>query len=136
MFNDENVDSFFRSTAAEALGNLGDAAKPYVEDIFAILKNEKVGSYIRGYAVLALGNLGNVAKPYVEDIAALLKDEKVDLSARSDLLEALGKIEKLSFDQIPIILNFFYYPKESNLDGWRFQTYFLDGGIVEFIILV
>ncbi|MBV6627099.1 MAG: hypothetical protein KI793_29875 [Rivularia sp. (in: Bacteria)] len=75
--------------------------------------------------------MGDTAKPYVEDILAILKDEKVDSSIRSSAASALGKIEKLSLNQIPIILNFFYYPEEGYVDKWRFQTDFLAGGTEE-----
>ena len=33
ILKDKSVDSYIRSSAADALGNMGDAAKPYVKDI-------------------------------------------------------------------------------------------------------
>lgn len=42
VLKDEKVDSYVRGSAAEALGNLGDAAKPYLKDILAIVKDQKV----------------------------------------------------------------------------------------------
>ncbi len=128
ILKDEKVDSYTRAEAAETLGNLGDAAKPYVKDIAALLKDQKVDSYVRSSAASALGNLGDAAKPYVEDILTFLKDEKVDSDARSIAAVALGKIEKLSLNQVLLVLNNFYYPREQNLDEWRFHTYFLAGG--------
>uniref|UniRef100_UPI0039C67966 NACHT domain-containing protein n=1 Tax=Nostoc sp. CCY0012 TaxID=1056123 RepID=UPI0039C67966 len=51
--------------AAVALGNLGDAAKPYVKDIADILKDKSVESHLRYGAAVALGkieqlNLNNI----------------------------------------------------------------------------
>ncbi|MGB7377367.1 MAG: HEAT repeat domain-containing protein [Rivularia sp. (in: cyanobacteria)] len=131
FLKDGKVNSYVGGGAAFVLGNLGDAAKPYVKDILAILKDEKVNPSVRGDAVEALGNLGDAAKPYFQDILAIVKDEKVDSTVRSDAAEALGKIEKLNFNQVLLVLNNFYYPGESYIDEWRFQTYFLAGGTKE-----
>ena len=43
IFKDKTVDPSVRSDAASALGNLGEAAKPYVKDIADILKDKTVG---------------------------------------------------------------------------------------------
>ncbi|WP_414621091.1 HEAT repeat domain-containing protein [Calothrix sp. CCY 0018] len=125
------VDSNLRGGAAYALANLGDAAKPYVEDIVAILKDEQVDSNLRSGAAYALANLGDAAKPYVKDILAILKDEQVESYVRSSAAEALGKIEKPNFNQVLLILNNFYYPRQYDSDEWRFRTYFLSGGTEE-----
>ncbi|NEU74518.1 PBS lyase, partial [Hassallia byssoidea VB512170] len=45
------------ATAASALGNLGDAAKPYVKDIADFLKDKTVDSDVRATAASALGNI-------------------------------------------------------------------------------
>ena len=65
----------FVASAAEALGNFGDAAKPYVKDIADILKDKSVDSEIRSSAACALGNMGDAGKPYVKDILDFLKDK-------------------------------------------------------------
>ena len=57
---DKTVDSYhsyLRGNAASALGNLGDAAEPYVKDILEIIKDKTVNSYVRGNAASALGNI-------------------------------------------------------------------------------
>ncbi len=131
LLKDQKVDSFVRGIAVVALGKLGDAAKPYVKDIAALLKDQKVDSSVRVGAAEALGNLGDAAKPYVKDILDLLKDEKVDSYARYGAAVVLEKIEKLNLNQALVILNNFYYPREQQLDEWRFQTYFLAGGTEE-----
>ena len=78
LFKDKSIESNVRSYAAYALGNLGDAAKPYVKDIADILKDKSVDSGIRYGAASALGNLGDTAEPYVKDIDDILKDKSVD----------------------------------------------------------
>ena len=65
ILKDKSVDSFVRSSAAEALGNLGEATKPYVKDILDILKDKTDDSFVRDRAADALGkieqlNLSNV----------------------------------------------------------------------------
>ncbi|BAT56058.1 unknown protein [Nostoc sp. NIES-3756] len=117
--------------AAVALGNLGDAAKPYVKDIADILKDQSVDSYVRYRAAEALANLGDAAKPYVKDIADILKDQSVDSNIRYGAAEALGKIEQLNLNNIVVILDSIYYAGQSEFAQWRFLTYFLSGGTEE-----
>ncbi|MFK0729638.1 MAG: PBS lyase, partial [Gloeotrichia echinulata HAB0833] len=42
ILKNKTVDAWVRSSAASALGNLGEAAKPYVKDIADILKDKTV----------------------------------------------------------------------------------------------
>ncbi|MDZ8089695.1 MAG: PBS lyase, partial [Nostoc sp. DedQUE12b] len=58
ILKDKTVDADIRSSAASALGNLGEAAKPYVKDILDFLKDKSVDSNVRSGAASALGNLG------------------------------------------------------------------------------
>src|SRR5690242_13368724 len=58
ILKDEKVDNSIRSSAAVALGNLGQAAAPYVSDIVNILKDGKVNFSVRGSVAVALSNLG------------------------------------------------------------------------------
>ncbi|WP_435027793.1 HEAT repeat domain-containing protein [Nostoc sp. CALU 1950] len=74
------------------MGNLGEAAKPYVKDITDILKDKSVDSSVRSSAASALGNLGEAAKPYVKDIADILKDKTVDSYVRYGAASALGNL--------------------------------------------
>ena len=92
ILKDKNVDPRVRGSAVLALGKLGDAAKPYLEDIADILKDKTVDSSVRGSAASALGNLGDAAKPYLEDIADILKDKTVDSSVRGSAASALGNL--------------------------------------------
>ncbi|MFB2978381.1 HEAT repeat domain-containing protein, partial [Microseira sp. BLCC-F43] len=91
--------------AAQALGNLGEAAKPYVKDILDILKDENADAYIRSGAAQALGNLGEAAKPYVKDILDILKDEKVDAYIRYGAAEALGNLGEAAKPYVKDIAN-------------------------------
>ncbi|MEH2067409.1 MAG: HEAT repeat domain-containing protein [Nostoc sp.] len=92
ILKDKTVDNDVRSGAADALGNLGEAAKPYVKDIADILKDKTVDKDVRSGAASALGNLGEATKPYVKDIADILKDKSVDNSVRSSAASALGNL--------------------------------------------
>ncbi len=92
ILKDKTIDSGVRSSAASALGNLGEAAKPYVKDIADILKDKTVDSIIRRGAASALGNLGEAAKPYVKDILDFLKDKTVDKYVRRGAASALGNL--------------------------------------------
>ncbi|MEH2163980.1 MAG: HEAT repeat domain-containing protein [Nostoc sp.] len=92
ILKDKSVDKDVRSSAASALGNLGEAAKPYVKDILDFLKDKSVDSYVRSSAASALGNLGEAAKPYVKDILDFLKDEFVDSIVIYRAAEALGNL--------------------------------------------
>ncbi|WP_414753513.1 HEAT repeat domain-containing protein, partial [Anabaena sp. CCY 9910] len=74
ILKDQSVNKDVRRGAASALGNLGEAAKPYLKDIADILKDQSVDSTVRASAAQALGNMGEAAKPYLKDIADILKD--------------------------------------------------------------
>ena len=140
ILRDKSVDSDVRSSAASALGNLGEAAKPYVKDIADILRDKSVDSDVRSGAASALGNLGEAAKPYVKDIADILRDKSVDSYVRSGAAYALGnlgeaakpyvkdKIEQLKLNNAVVILDSVYYAGQSEFEQWRFLTYFLSGG--------
>ncbi|MGF1939334.1 MAG: HEAT repeat domain-containing protein [Nostoc sp. ChiQUE02] len=106
ILKNKTVDSNVRSGAVSALGNMGEAAKPYVKDIADILKEKSVDSDVRYGAVKALGNLGEVAKPYVKDIADILKDKTVDPSVRRGAAEALGNLGEAAKPYVKDILNF------------------------------
>ncbi|MBD2456062.1 HEAT repeat domain-containing protein [Nostoc sp. FACHB-87] len=118
ILKDEKVDSGVRGSAAEALGNLGQAAAMYVPDIAQILKDEKVDSGVRGSAAEALGNLGQAAANYVPDIAQILKDEKVDKYVRGSAAVALGNLGQAAANYVPDILKFLKDEKvDSNVRG-------------------
>jgi uncharacterized protein (UPF0147 family) len=106
ILKDEKVAANVRGSAASALGNLGDASKPYVKDILAILKDEKVAANVRRSAASALGNLGDASKPYVKDILAILKDEKVAANVRGSAASALGNLGDASKPYVKDILAF------------------------------
>ena len=89
LLKDKSLDSYIRSSAADAFGNMGDAAKPYVQDIVLILKDKSVDSNVRASAAGALGNIGDIAKPYIKDILDLVKDKSVEENVRSSLVYAL-----------------------------------------------
>ncbi|MEH2258440.1 HEAT repeat domain-containing protein [Nostoc sp.] len=105
ILKDKTVDPSVRSSAASALGNLGEAAKPYVKDIADILKNKTVDPSVRSSAAVALGNLGEAAKPYVKDILDFLKDKTVDPSVRSSAASALGNLGEAAKPYVKDILN-------------------------------
>ncbi|MEH1905579.1 MAG: HEAT repeat domain-containing protein, partial [Nostoc sp.] len=90
ILKDKTVDKDVRSGAASALGNLGEAAKPYIKDILNFLKDKTVDKDVRYSAASALGNLGEAAKPYVKDILDILKDKTVDKDVRYSAASALG----------------------------------------------
>jgi HEAT repeat protein len=127
-----------RISAAEALGNLGQAAQPYIKDIADILKDEKVDAYVCISAAEALGNLGQAAQPYIKDIFNFLKDEKVDAYVRGGAAVALGNMRQLKLAEVVVVLNYVYEPNQQNFwsssgdtkgfEYWRFFTYFLSGG--------
>jgi len=60
ILKDTSLNSDIRSSAAYALGNLGEAAKPYVKDIADILKDTSVDSSVRRSAAVILGEIGKL----------------------------------------------------------------------------
>ncbi len=127
LVKDEKQDSSIRSGAAKALGNFGDAAKSYIPDILNFIKDEKQDFFARGRVAEALGNFGDAAKSYILDILNFIKDEKQDSYVRSGAAKALIQLEQLSFDLAVIVLSP-VYEDQSDIDNWRFYTYFLSGG--------
>ena len=92
ILKDKKEDVTARVSAARALGNLGEAAKPYLKDLLDILKDEQDYTDPRISAAQALGNLGQAAQPYVKDLADILKDDKVHPNARVSAAQALGNL--------------------------------------------
>ena len=105
ILKDENVDKFVRRDAAEALGNLGDAAKPYVKDLVYILKDKNVNEFVRRGAAIALGNLGDAAKPHIPDLVDILKDKNVNEFVRGDAAKALGNLGDAAKPHIPDLVD-------------------------------
>ncbi len=102
ILKDEKNDVTVRRSAASALGNLGDAAKPYVKDLGNVLKDEKIDADVRGSAAYALSNLGDAAKPYVKDILDFLKN---DAYVRVNAANALGNLGDAAKPYVKDILN-------------------------------
>ena len=78
-----------RSSAADALGDLGAEAKDAIPALIVVVQQEQ-DYWVRNRAIVALGNMGEAAKTAIPDLVALLKDsdEKVHRIAA----EALGEI--------------------------------------------
>ena len=107
LLKDKSVSSDIRSSAASALGKMGDAAKPYVKDIVDILKDKSVDSNIRYSAASALRNMGDAKKLYLQDILDLIEDKSVDLNIRIaavSTLKDMGDIAKPYVKEIVDIL--------------------------------
>ena len=92
ILKNDKFDANVRSSAVQALGNLGEAAQPYVKDIADLLKNDKEDAFVRYRAAQALGNLGEAAKPFVKDIADILKNDKEDAYVRGSAAQVLGNV--------------------------------------------
>ncbi len=82
----------FVSGAVFALSQIGDAAKPYIKEIFDLIKDKSVDSQVRYSAASALSQMGDAAKPYLKEIFDLIKDESVDRQVRSSAAQGLGNL--------------------------------------------
>ncbi|MBD1906451.1 HEAT repeat domain-containing protein [Trichocoleus sp. FACHB-832] len=123
ILKDQKMDASVRSRAAEALGNLGETAKPYIPDLLNILKDQKVDASVRGSAAEAIGNLGETAKPYIPDLLNILKDQKVDASVRGSAAEAIGNLGEAAKPYIPDLLNILKDQKvDASVRGSAAQT--------------
>ncbi|MHC5764440.1 MAG: HEAT repeat domain-containing protein [Nostoc sp.] len=89
-----------RYSAAEALGNLGNASPQVVEALLSLLKDETEN--VRYSAVFALGKLGNASPQVVEALLGLLKDESE--SVRYSAAFALGKLGNASPQLVEVLL--------------------------------
>ncbi len=105
LLKDKTQDANVRISAAEALGNFDDAAKPFIPDIANLLKDKTQDGYVRSSAAQALSNLGDAAKPFIPDIANLLRDKTQDGYVRGRAAEALGNLGDAAKPFIPDILN-------------------------------
>ncbi|PSB17945.1 PBS lyase [Phormidesmis priestleyi ULC007] len=106
LLKDKSQDADVRGNAADALGNLGDAAKPFIPDIAKILKDKAQPANVRGSAAYGLGNLGDAAKPFIPDILNFIKDKKQDANVRVSAAYGLGNLGDAAKPFIPDILNF------------------------------
>ncbi len=92
LFKNSKQDSYVRDEAVGALGNLGNAAKPYTPDLADLLKDKTESYSSRLNTAVALSNLGDAAKPYIPDILSLLKGRPKDdtTDGAADALSNLG----------------------------------------------
>lgn len=114
LLRDDKQDSFVRSGAAETLGNLGDAAKPFIPELVSVLKDLKQDSSVRRSAAEALGNLGDAAKPFMPEIVSIFRDPKHDSSVRVSAAEALSKLGDATVSFIPHLLNLLRDPNQDS----------------------
>ncbi|MBD2211506.1 HEAT repeat domain-containing protein [Nostoc linckia FACHB-104] len=103
ILKDDKIDSSVRGTAAEALGNLGEAAAKYVPDIANILKDDKIDSSVRGTAAEALGEI-----------------RQLNLAEVVIVLNYVYEPNQGNFGS-----------DRDNFEFWRFWSYFLGGGTEE-----
>jgi HEAT repeat protein len=142
ILKDKTVEISMRSRASEALGNLGYHAQPYIQEILGFIREKNVGSQTdpentyKLDAIYALRNLGKVAQPYIKDIINIIKDKSVDTSLRYSLASVLGDIEQLNLSNVVVILDNVYYVEQSDVEQWRFLTYFLGGGTEDVKLLL
>lgn len=119
IFRDKTQLEENRNRAVEALGVLGDAAKPYLQDIEDYLREGIKDTNSAGYgAAIALGHLGEIAQ---SNISRLLKDRTFRTTSGIrvltwTLLESLGSTAQR---YIPEILNIL---KDETLGFWPVRT--------------
>ena len=106
FLKDEKIDSFVRASTAKALGNLGEAAAPYVPDILNFVKGGKPDWSEVEHVAAVLGNSGEAGAKYIPDILNLLKDEKVQSDIRYSAASALGNFGEAAVSYVPNIINF------------------------------
>ena len=96
-------DTWVQVLAAEALGEMGEAADEAIPALIRALKHDHV--QVRYQAVQALSNLGATAEPARDALETACAD--VDEGVRSLALQALGKIGPLSPHSQVLIRNAF-----------------------------
>ncbi len=96
----QSVYSFEASTAASALGRIGDAAIPVMKDIAKLMRSKN--PYVRSEAAIALSNLGPrsavVLDELVEQVKKVPSDEVSWFAA-----EALGEIGAPAVKYAPLL---------------------------------
>ncbi|MEH2366578.1 HEAT repeat domain-containing protein [Nostoc sp.] len=93
-------DESMRYSAAETLGNLGNASPQVVEALLGLLKDES--DDVRYSAAETLGYLGNASPQVVEALLGLLKDESDDV--RYYAAQALGNLGNSSPQVVEALL--------------------------------
>lgn len=89
-----------RTSAAQALGQIGPEAKTAVPALAELLKDAE--SYVRSTAAGALGQIGPEAKGAVSGLIELLKD--TESWVRSNALDTLGKIGPEAKPAVPALV--------------------------------
>ncbi|WP_081431317.1 HEAT repeat domain-containing protein [Moorena bouillonii] len=89
-----------RTSAADALGKLGNSSLTVVNPLIALLQDDNYG--VRSTAADALGKLGNSSLTVVNPLIALLQDD--NYGVRSTAADALGKLGNSSLTVVnPLI---------------------------------
>ena len=105
----QDKDSSVRHSAADALGNLGNASPQVVEALLSRLQDENYSVYYS--AADALGNLGNASPQVIEALLSRLQDDDADM--RYDEAVALGKLGKNSSNVAAAVAR--WIPQHQNL---------------------
>lgn len=88
----ENRRPNVRSSAAQALGELGEVARDAVPDLIKALGDET--QEVRNQAVIALNKIGSEDESAVQALLSLLNNRTEDVNIRINVTKALGAIAK------------------------------------------
>jgi len=84
----KNAHPGVRGAAAKALGNMGDEAIPYIEDIFKCFGDAT--PYVRASAVEAVATIGELGQMYASEVCRLMFDPQVKVR-----LAAVNGLQKM-----------------------------------------
>jgi HEAT repeat protein len=121
VLKDKNVKSNIRSSAADALRNLGEAGAKFAPDIPKILKDEKIDQFIGGSIIIEKGiiekelrNRGEAGVKFPPDIFSTVTRQEVTIQASKAETE-MGNLNKAGAKFDPDILNILKDKKADSL---------------------
>ncbi len=110
-----NTDAKIRSSAASALGYIGESAKSAVPQLIETLKLDQEPE-VRGGAAYALGYIGESAKSAVPQLIESLKQDK-SAGARGGAAIALGNIGESAKSAVPQLIESLKQDKSAGVRG-------------------
>ncbi|MBD1847029.1 HEAT repeat domain-containing protein [Cyanobacteria bacterium FACHB-63] len=105
----EDGSDLVRSSAADALGELGNASELVVQALLSRLSHKSDDVEVRSNVVEALGKLGNDSELVVQELLSCFTNESELVEIRLCVAEDLIKLDRFDQDGISVLETLFPY---------------------------
>lgn len=124
-----------RAWIATELRHTGDALKPFIPDLLALILDKETDSSIAASLVVTLRGLGHSLSAVLSELTGIANDAKQSAAARGRATSIIGKIRPLTLEESLVHINL-TYGKLQEPARRRFEAYTYSGGDVVVVRLL